>query len=193
MLEAAFTEVRNARVEAVVSWGPSADAPDRNTVLEHIATEAAFYLDHSQWADNYGLAAHDRLARLVHLLPWEGMTPPAALAAEHKTMTVDEAAEAVTSPLFQHATVYESALLGRISAERSRQRRRFVAREDEGRDGTEWVALIVKYLGRAADAEMDAGDPARREGRTANEEFAHRLIQVGALVLAALEAGNGYD
>lgn len=77
-----------------------------------------------------------------------------------------------------HQTPQDAVRLAQILSERERQRHLYSTTHDRGHTGAEWVAILALYLGKVAAGELGAG-PA---------EYEKRLVQLGALVLAALEA-----
>lgn len=71
--------------------------------------------------------------------------------------------------------VSDIAILSAILAERHKQRHNYT--KDHEYDGAQWIALISMYLGKLAEAELGGGP----------KLYEKRLIQIGALVMAALE------
>ncbi len=68
--------------------------------------------------------------------------------------------------------------LAQVLAERERQRERYTSKHDRDHDGAQWVALLARHVGKLADAEMGGGP----------RIYEQRLVELAALVLAALEA-----
>ena len=72
-----------------------------------------------------------------------------------------------------------------IAAERERQRTFWSESHDKTHTRHEWLTLITKQLGQAAQF---AWEDTILETGLSRPLFVHELIQVGALVCAALEA-----
>lgn len=66
-----------------------------------------------------------------------------------------------------------------ILEERQHQRQRWGDAHDDGHGPIIWVALMTKYLGRAAATSVDRLD---------SEEYQKTLVAIGALSLSALRA-----
>lgn len=79
----------------------------------------------------------------------------------------------------QEYRLIENRVLLEFARERERQRVQegYAPEHDDQHDATHWIALVATWLGRAGDAALE-GDVGR---------YRRRLVQVGALALAAVE------
>lgn len=78
------------------------------------------------------------------------------------------------TPIYRMGPAYQQ-----IADERARQNERYGgAKHDDEHSGLDWIVHVTRHLGKAADEAMHA----RTDG------LRHRLVQVAALCVAAIES-----